>query len=445
MLSAFPYQRNECVLHTDRSLLPRRQRAWASWNYYIPTGGDRPVALTYDVNRLQRLGAPAPICVTLNCTERIAPRARAGPPGLRPPGVHAGGGRGPAAARRDQRPPRALLLRGLLGIRFPRRRRQQCAGRLQTLWYRIERNWQGIGSRPLRGRTTSNRRHWAIITNHRLESWKAASTKDASATLAFGPVDHRFGYSLFMLYLDLDELPALIDKHWALSRAKVAPAAFRREDHFGDPAVPLADAVRSLVEEETGSRPEGPIRMLTQLRYWGLYFSPLNLFYCFDRRRQPRGVRGRRSQQYSLGRAALLRPVGRQPPLGPRSAVSAPQDVPRLPVHGHGRRVPLGPESSRRTVASFDREPTCGHAPVSSRHVAQATRADRLPFERHVVEIPDDGRQDRCGHLLRSPPFMVEKMSVLSASPQEFEAVRNKPSIGPRRDGTTLRAVGPAC
>ena len=99
----------------------------------------------------------------------------------------------------------------------------------------------------------------------------------------FGPVDHQFGYSLFMLYLDLDELPALVERHWALSRAKVAPAAFRREDHFGNPAVPLADAVRRLVEQETGSRPEGPIRMLTQLRYWGLYFSPLNLFYCFNR------------------------------------------------------------------------------------------------------------------------------------------------------------------
>jgi len=99
----------------------------------------------------------------------------------------------------------------------------------------------------------------------------------------FDPVDHRFGYSLFMLYLDLDELPRLIDRHFALSRAKVAPAAFRREDHFGDPAVPLADAVRDAVEQQTGARPDGPIRMLTQLRYWGLYFSPLNLFYCFDR------------------------------------------------------------------------------------------------------------------------------------------------------------------
>ncbi len=57
-----------------------------------------------------------------------------------------------------------------------------------------------------------------------------------------GPVEHRFGNALFMLYLDLDELPELIDKHWALSRSKVAPAAFRREDHFGDPDEFLADS-----------------------------------------------------------------------------------------------------------------------------------------------------------------------------------------------------------
>ena len=45
---------------------------------------------------------------------------------------------------------------------------------------------------------------------------------------------------------------------------------------------PLATSVRDLVESETGNRPQGSIRVLTQLRYWGYYFSPLNLFYCFD-------------------------------------------------------------------------------------------------------------------------------------------------------------------
>jgi len=97
-----------------------------------------------------------------------------------------------------------------------------------------------------------------------------------------GAIEHRFKYSFFMLYLDLEELPALVKHHWPLSYAKVAPAAFRREDHFGDANAPLDTSVRDLVQSETGNRPQGPIRVLTQLRYWGYYFSPLNLFYCFD-------------------------------------------------------------------------------------------------------------------------------------------------------------------
>lgn len=72
VLGAFPYQRNECLLHTDRSALPRRRRAWASWNYHIPATEGQPVALTYDVNRLQGLGVGQPVCITLNRTDRVA-------------------------------------------------------------------------------------------------------------------------------------------------------------------------------------------------------------------------------------------------------------------------------------------------------------------------------------------------------------------------------------
>jgi hypothetical protein len=59
-------------------------------------------------------------------------------------------------------------------------------------------------------------------------------------------------------------------------------AWFRRKDHFGDPAVSLEDAVRDLVERETGSRPAGPIRLLTHLRYFGYCFNPASFYYCFD-------------------------------------------------------------------------------------------------------------------------------------------------------------------
>jgi uncharacterized protein len=73
VLGAIPYQQNEAVLHTDRSLLPRRRRAWASWNFHLR---DEPVGrttVTYHMNRLQSLGARDEFCVTLNQTEAIDP------------------------------------------------------------------------------------------------------------------------------------------------------------------------------------------------------------------------------------------------------------------------------------------------------------------------------------------------------------------------------------
>ena len=73
LLNCFPYQANLAVLHTDQSLLPKRKRAWASWNYHAPKDHSQPVSVTYDVNRLQKLGCPHPILVTLNPNKPIKP------------------------------------------------------------------------------------------------------------------------------------------------------------------------------------------------------------------------------------------------------------------------------------------------------------------------------------------------------------------------------------
>ena len=72
ILGAFPYQANEAVLHTDRRLLPRRRRAWASWNYHLGAASG-PATVTYHMNRLQSLDADEQYCVTLNRTEAIDP------------------------------------------------------------------------------------------------------------------------------------------------------------------------------------------------------------------------------------------------------------------------------------------------------------------------------------------------------------------------------------
>ncbi len=74
VLSAFPYQHNVAVLHTDRSVLPKRRLAWASWNYRIPREASAAATVTYNMNLLQGIQSRHTFCVTLNDTERIDPK-----------------------------------------------------------------------------------------------------------------------------------------------------------------------------------------------------------------------------------------------------------------------------------------------------------------------------------------------------------------------------------
>lgn len=66
LLGAFPYQRNDVVLHTWDPILPRKRSAWASWNYHIPAQMPDLACLTYNMNILQSIQAPVTFCVTLN-------------------------------------------------------------------------------------------------------------------------------------------------------------------------------------------------------------------------------------------------------------------------------------------------------------------------------------------------------------------------------------------
>jgi uncharacterized protein len=102
-----------------------------------------------------------------------------------------------------------------------------------------------------------------------------------------GTIRHRrreppneFQHRLALAYVDLQELPSLLGGRllWP------GPGAlrFRRRDYLGDPATPLDVAVRDRVQELAGTRPDGSIRLLTQLRSFGLCFNPVSFYYCFD-------------------------------------------------------------------------------------------------------------------------------------------------------------------
>lgn len=98
----------------------------------------------------------------------------------------------------------------------------------------------------------------------------------------FGPVGHAFSYRVFYAYLDVDALPGSFDRLPLWSARRAAPVRFRRRDYFDGGERPLGDAVRDLVEERSGRRPTGPVRLLTQPRTFGWLFNPLSVYFCFS-------------------------------------------------------------------------------------------------------------------------------------------------------------------
>ncbi len=102
----------------------------------------------------------------------------------------------------------------------------------------------------------------------------------------FLPVFHGFNYSLFMMYIDLKELPTLFKpfRFWSLEHWNIA--SFFRKDYADREVNELEESIRNLIKKETGQSSTGPIRILTHLRYFGFIFNPVSFYYCFDNQGQ---------------------------------------------------------------------------------------------------------------------------------------------------------------
>lgn len=98
----------------------------------------------------------------------------------------------------------------------------------------------------------------------------------------FAPVPHAFDYRLCMAWLDLAELDEVFRGRWLWSTRRPALAWLRRADYLGDARLPLDQALRDRVEQQTGERPAGPVRLLTHLRSFGHSFNPVSFYYCYD-------------------------------------------------------------------------------------------------------------------------------------------------------------------
>lgn len=85
-----------------------------------------------------------------------------------------------------------------------------------------------------------------------------------------------------MVFLDLSELSSVFAPFWLWSVNRLNVCSFRRSEHHGDSKEPLDESIRNLVQQKTGQRPKGPIRLLTNLRQFGFQMNPVSYFYCYD-------------------------------------------------------------------------------------------------------------------------------------------------------------------
>ncbi|MBT6277707.1 MAG: DUF1365 domain-containing protein [Chromatiales bacterium] len=96
------------------------------------------------------------------------------------------------------------------------------------------------------------------------------------------PTQHSLRYRIAMLYLDLDELPHVLEHGRLSSASKTAYLRFDRKDYLRPELESLDRAVREVVEEKVSVRTCGPIRVLTHPRYFGFVFNPATFYYLFD-------------------------------------------------------------------------------------------------------------------------------------------------------------------
>ncbi|MDF1743957.1 MAG: DUF1365 domain-containing protein [Gimesia sp.] len=99
----------------------------------------------------------------------------------------------------------------------------------------------------------------------------------------YKPVEHQFRNRIFLMYLDLDEIHTVFQGRWFWSARRPALARFCREDHMGDADQSLSDSIRDFVTKSGRPRPDGPIRLLTHLRYFGFIMNPVSFYFCFDK------------------------------------------------------------------------------------------------------------------------------------------------------------------
>jgi DUF1365 family protein len=128
----------------------------------------------------------------------------------------------------------------------------------------------------------------------------------------FHPARHEFTYKLFMAWLDIDRIPELMSQSPWTSYNRFNWASFEERDHFGDPRLSLRERVERDARAHGVPLPDGPIFLLTHLRYLGYCFNPISFYFCYGRGGQLHTVLAEVNSTFGESRNYWLWPRNRE-------------------------------------------------------------------------------------------------------------------------------------
>ncbi|MFC6343314.1 DUF1365 family protein, partial [Nocardioides hankookensis] len=244
VLTALPYSRNVALLHTDTSVLPRAERARASWNFRRPVddsaGRQGSVTVTYDLTRLQRLPTDTHYLVTLGGEDLVDPatvidRMEYEHPLYTPDSVA-------AQARLGEIDTTRIAFAGAYhGWGFHEDGARSGLAAVERLGF----GW-GEPQPP-----TPTGLYATTIRHTRRQPWKRSFTHHSHTWL-----------------VDLDELP----DHGVLG-------TFEARDHLGDPDRTIRDNLAAFLRLHDVELGAGRVLMAAQPRAFGFCFNPISVFW----------------------------------------------------------------------------------------------------------------------------------------------------------------------
>lgn len=129
----------------------------------------------------------------------------------------------------------------------------------------------------------------------------------------FSPVRNEFTYPLFMVFLDIDQLPELMKISPLSGYNRWNWVSYQERDHFGDPAKTLRERIRQDARSKGVVIPEGRIFLLSHLRYLGYNFSPVSFFYCYDGQNKLQMILAEVNNTFGETQNYWLTPAGETP------------------------------------------------------------------------------------------------------------------------------------